>query len=272
MFKLFLSVFGFAVFTVSGDNLTGVIQDSLPNPSVQRPKISIVIDDLGDNSIIARQLLSLTGQMTAAILPHTPHAKLIAEFAVAHGHEVILHLPMEALTRPDLLGPGAIYAKMLKADLQDTLLDSASSVPFMVGFNNHMGSLLTQDPEKMAWVMESAKQMGWYFLDSKTSESSVAEAVAEQNGIPTIGRDIFLDHHNEWQKTGLDSLILQRFEQAKKIARQQGQVVVICHPYPETLQFLTEQLALIESDYQVVSLSQLLPRQDSAEVYTELSK
>lgn len=221
-------------------------------------KISIVIDDLGDNSIIARQMLSLPGQMTAAILPHTPFASLIADYADAHGHEVIMHLPMEAFSRPDLLGPGALYADMLKPEIQDTLIKSASSVPKMVGFNNHMGSMLTENTEKMQWVMESAKQKGWYFLDSKTSESSVAQSIAAQVGLPSIGRDIFLDHHADADGGQLQRIFQQRFQRAQQIALRKGSVVVICHPYPETLKFLRAQIPQLGDEFQLVHLSELL--------------
>ena len=224
--------------------------------SYNKPKISIVIDDLGDNSIIARQLLSLPAKMTAAILPRTPHAKRIARFASAKGHEVIMHLPMEATSRPDLLGPGALLASMPKADLQQTLSQNADSVPHLVGFNNHMGSLLTQDNEKMGWVMEVAKQQGWYFLDSKTSQSSVAQDVALQSGLPTIGRDVFLDHHRD--PLQLPQILNKQLNQAKRIAHRRGQVVIICHPYRETLDFLGDQFPKLNAEFELVTLSQLL--------------
>jgi len=238
----------------------------------QKPKISIVIDDLGDNSIIARQMLSLPATMTAAILPRTPHAKPIAEFAAAHGHEVIMHLPMEAFSRPDLLGPGALFADMPKQAMQKTFTENAATVPNMVGFNNHMGSLLTENEEKMRWVMEAAKAKGWYFLDSKTSEASVAQNVAGTLGIPTIGRDVFLDHHTAQDEPSLHQLFADRFEQAKKIARIRGQVVIICHPYPETLQFLKDQLPLINQEYQMVRLSHLFSKQEKSQNLTQFSK
>lgn len=227
-----------------------------------KPKLSIVIDDLGDNSIIAKQLLSLSGEFTAAILPHTPHAKPIAEFAQENGHEVIMHIPMEAMTRPDLLGPGALYANMDKAQFLETFLDSAATVPNMVGFNNHMGSLLTVDEEKMRWVMESAKQKGWYFLDSKTTVSSIAQDVAQDLGLPTIGRDVFLDHHSFAEKSNLSEVIEKRMAQAMRIAERRGEVVVICHPYPDTLKYLQENLPLIEEKFRVVKLSLLLNSQE----------
>lgn len=240
----------------------GVFAKSLekkPVSSQPVAKISIVIDDLGDNSIIARQMLSLPGQMTAAILPHTPFATFIAEYAESQGHEVIMHLPMEAFSRPDLLGPGALYANMAKTEIEETLVKNAASVPYMVGFNNHMGSMLTESHEKMRWVMESAKRNGWYFLDSKTSESSVAQSIASQVGLPAIGRDIFLDHHLETQRGELSALFQQRFQRAMRIAKKTGRVVIICHPYPETLEFLKRQIPSLSQEFQLVHLSKLLP-------------
>ncbi|MET1256098.1 divergent polysaccharide deacetylase family protein [Aliikangiella maris] len=217
-----------------------------------KPKISIVIDDLGDNSVIAKKMLSLPVKLTAAILPHTPHADLIADYAKKQGHEVIMHLPMEALSRPDLLGPGAIYNNMAKGEMQSTISESADSVPNLVGFNNHMGSLLTQNQQKMQWVMESAKQFGWYFLDSKTSQVSIAQDVAEQMGIANIGRDLFLDHQ------GVAPSIEEQFELMQKIAIKKGHVVAICHPYPETSRYLIENLTQLQTDFEFVSVGQLI--------------
>ncbi len=238
---------------LSGFSLSEIIAKSIGNNQpISRPKISIVIDDLGDNSIIARKLLSLPGKMTAAILPRTPHAKLISQFAENNGHEIIMHLPMEAFTRPDLLGPGALFSAMDQETINQTFDQNVASIPHIIGFNNHMGSLLTEDPEKMRWILSQAKSRSFFFLDSKTSESSVAENVAQELGVPSIGRDIFLDHKST------RGSIEKQFIKLKKIARRNGQVVVICHPYPETLAFLEQHLASLEGEFELVGLSELL--------------
>ncbi len=241
---------------VSKDLPAKVIQKKLITQEINsnKPRISIVIDDLGDNSIIAKKMLSLPLRVTAAILPHTPHAKVIANFASGRGHEVIMHLPMEASTRPDLLGPGALYADMGESEILSTMRSSAASIPHMVGFNNHMGSMLTKDKEKMQWVMQTASQNGWYFLDSKTSQSSVAQDVAEATGIASLGRDLFLDHKGSDNSPGM----MQQFKKMQTIASRKGYVIVICHPYPETLAFLTQHTAELLEDFELVSLSQII--------------
>jgi uncharacterized protein len=217
-----------------------------------KPKVSIVIDDLGDNSIIARKMLSLPGRMTAAILPHTPHAERIAKIASDNGHDVIMHLPMEAFSRPDLLGPGALMSNMDKQTFLSQFNNNIASIPNLIGFNNHMGSLLTEDKEKMQWLMEQAKTNDFYFLDSKTSQSSIAEEIANLNGIPSFSRDIFLDHQSD--KVNLEG----QFLRLKRIAQKTGKVVVICHPYPETLAFLENNIAELSNNFSLVSLSDLL--------------
>lgn len=217
-----------------------------------KPKISIVIDDLGDNSIIAKQLLSLPGKLTAAILPNTPHAKLISNFADSQGHDIIMHLPMEAFSRPDLLGPGALFANMDRSTFSSTFDKDAASIPNIIGFNNHMGSLLTEDKEKMHWLMDRAKSSNLFFLDSKTSEDSIAEYIALKQGVPTISRDVFLDHDK--QKDAL----LSQFNLSKSIAKRKGRVVIICHPYPETLAFLQNHIESLNGEFELVGLSELL--------------
>jgi len=197
-------------------------------------------------------MLSLPGHLTAAILPHTPHAKLISEIATEQGHDIIMHLPMEAFTRPDLLGPGALMADMDQTALVDQFERSIASIPNVIGFNNHMGSLLTEDTERMRWLMDEAKNKSFFFLDSKTSQASIAENIASQMGVPSIGRDIFLDHK------GLHSSIADQFVRLKNIARKNGQVVVICHPYPETLAFLSDNIDQLAEEFELVGLSALL--------------
>lgn len=222
----------------------------------ERPKIAIVVDDLGHNSVIAKKLIAIPSILTLAILPHTPQAKKISQLATKKGHEVILHLPMESGFKKELLGKGALLSDMQQKQFEESFLSSASSIPNIVGFNNHMGSLLTQNTEKMEWLMSLALENHWYFLDSKTSESSVAYKIAKELGLPSLSRDIFLDHHTHDHE--LPDVLANQLEKAKKIAKKRGYVVVICHPYPETYQFLSQQIPQLLEKFQFVSISDLI--------------
>lgn len=211
----------------------------LLSPLTQAADLLLVMDDLGNNSLLGERALGLKGPINFAFLPYTPHANQLATKAHRLGHGVMLHAPMANKTDMPL-GPGGLYAEMSKDELQQQLRADLASLPQVQGMNNHMGSLLTEKKEPMRWVMEVMHAQGLYFIDSLTSAQSVAYKQARQAGVPTLKRHVFLDNE-------VDSVALQnQFSQALKIAKRRGHAVLIAHPYPETLEFLEEQLPLLE--------------------------
>ena len=96
--------------------------------------------------------------------------------------------------------------------------------------------------------MKVVQQRGLYFIDSLTNPLSVAESEAQQAGIPTDRRDVFLDNDRS-----LDGLF-QQFQRAMDIAERKGSAILIGHPYPETLDFLEVVLPeLIASDEVIIT-------------------
>lgn len=127
-------------------------------------------------------------------------------------------------------------------------------IPFAKGANNHMGSLLTQLDSHMLWVMECLKQNQLYFVDSMTTPFSKAGEKADQLGIPSLKRQLFLD--NNVSKKALE----KQFNLMISNAHMQGSLVVIAHPYPETIRFLQANLPLLEAEgIDLVPVSDLLP-------------
>lgn len=150
----------------------------------------------------------------------------------------MLHAPMEN-TRQLPLGFGGLTSTMDKLSVQRSLQASIVSVPHLIGLNNHMGSALTQNPQAMSWVMEIVAAYPLYFLDSKTSADSVAADTARRYGIPTLVRDVFLDH----EQTPL--YVEQQFEKLINTARKNGHAIGIAHPHKVTIDFLTSALPLL---------------------------
>lgn len=210
----------------------------LLSPFTQAADMLLIMDDLGNNWALGERALNLNGPINFAFLPYTPHASKLAVNAHRLGHGVMLHAPMANKTDKSL-GPGGLYAEMNKEEFQQQLRSNLASIPQVQGMNNHMGSLLTEKNEPMDWVMEVVQQQGLYFIDSLTSADSVAFKKAKQSGVPTLKRHVFLD--NDVETTALE----QQFSQALAIAKRRGLVVLIAHPYPETIDFLEEQLPLL---------------------------
>src|SRR5207244_8442303 len=61
-----------------------------------RPRAAIIIDDLGDDLLVARELAGIEAPLTFAVIPLRPFSKETAELATLFSRDVLVHLPMEA--------------------------------------------------------------------------------------------------------------------------------------------------------------------------------
>lgn len=214
--------------------------------------LAIIIDDVGYNSQLGERTLALPGAITLAILPKAPHSPRLAQLAAEQGKEVMLHNPMSN-TRDLPLDPGGLTETMDKAGFAATLADNFARIPQAQGLNNHMGSRLTQQAIPMGWLMEFLSARGAYFVDSRTTAASRAWETAQRYQVPSLPRDVFLDHDRDADQ------ILHQLQLAVNLAQTRGYAVAIGHPYPETLDALEQLPALLESaQVELVPVSELL--------------
>ena len=215
-------------------------------------KVAIIVDDIGYNRRQGLAALTLPGKITYAIIPHSPNGYFLAGQAQKQQKELILHAPMSAIqSRP--LGELGLTEKMNKDDFHQVLNQALASVPHIRGLNNHMGSLLTQKQLPMKWVMRTLNEKGLYFIDSRTTPQSVAWQTAQQYNVPSLKRDVFLDHKRSTE------FIHKQFMKLIAIAKHRSYAVAIAHPYPETILYLQNNLkTLAEQGIQLVSASQLV--------------
>lgn len=214
-------------------------------------KVAIIIDDIGYRKSDLN-VLSLPGNITYSVLPQTPYGKKLAQKAYDRNLDVMLHIPMEA-TNGKKLGPGALTSEMGEQAIRNNLAKAFSEVPFAVGINNHMGSLLTQMYSPMAWTMRYLKEENRFFVDSVTTEQSKARLVAKKFGVPALSRHIFLDNHLE------HDYINGQFEQLISIAKKYDRAIAIAHPHPETIESLSKLIPLLaQNDIELVGISTLI--------------
>ncbi len=205
------------------------------------PVIGIVVDDMGYRLADGLRALALPGPLAYSFLPHTPHASRLLAAARSAGKDVMLHLPMEAVSANHLLGPGAVRSAMTHAEFVDTLRAALASVPGAIGVNNHMGSLLTRDPERMAWVMQTLRDDGLYFVDSRTTALSVAAQVARDASVPVAERDVFLDNRPE------ERYVHGQFARLLDVASRHGDALGIVHPHGGSVAVLARELPRLDA-------------------------
>lgn len=215
-------------------------------------KIAIIIDDIGYSHKQGLAAMSLPGALTFAIIPHSPKADFFANIAKQQRKEVILHAPMSNVHNIPL-GKNGLSETMDEGRFKEALNLSLDSMPDAIGMNNHMGSLLTQKTLPMEWVMQALQKRSLYFIDSRTTPESIAWETAQAFNIPSLQRDVFLDH------TPTTDFISQQFDKLTEIAKRKGYAIGIGHPYPETIEYLKQQLPLLkQQNIELVSASTLV--------------
>lgn len=215
-------------------------------------QIAIIVDDLGYRHT-DKQALALPPEITFSVLPYTPLGVSLAKQAHVKGHEIMVHLPMQALSGKKL-GPGGLTNQMNEQQIKAQVDLAINNVPFAIGANNHMGSLLTQMPDSMNWVMQSLRQHDVFFVDSRTTKYSKVAQAAQQNDVPLLTRQVFFD--NDTHAAALE----HEFEKIMRRSKQMGSLLVIAHPHPKTIEFLQKNLPrLAQSGIKLVPTSELLP-------------
>ena len=201
----------------------------------RRPKLAIMIDDLGHNyGRVPRGLLDLGIPITASILPERRYSGRLEREARERGHAVFLHLPMEPLGYPDKdPGAGALFTSMSRDTILEILRGHRERFKRLDGFNNHMGSRATASDAVLAPLLDWAEAEGLLVVDSMTDARSKLYIEANRRGLPALRVDLYLDGEEEDEAQIMENIAI-----AAETARLRGWAIAICHPRAETLRAL----------------------------------
>ena len=226
-------------------------------PELRRPggEIALVLDDFGQYSRhLAPRFVALSQPLTLALLPNEGEVDSLAALAQRHGHQVLLHLPMEPEDYPEKdPGAGAILVGQDNDTVRRRLRTALGRVPGAAGVNNHMGSRATADERLMGVVLDELERRGLFFLDSVTSSASVAYGLAARRKIKAARRDLFIDEVDE------AGAVRARLWELAQTAAARGHAVGIGHDREQTLLALETTLPeLEERGFRFVPVSRLV--------------
>lgn len=227
---------------LEGDKLPAWERFAVPIHRDSRPKVVIVIDDLGLDRRRSRLIAELPGPLTMSFMAYAHDLKEQTSSARRAGHELMLHVPMEPGSAKIDPGPNVLLSGMPKAELDANIAWNLDQVSGYVGINNHMGSRFTADRDGMREVVAALKKRGLLFLDSLTSGRSVAHDVARDAGIPFAIRNVFIDHEDD-----LDA-INHQLQRTLEVARKTGVAIAIGHPRDNTIKALKEWLPKLDGE------------------------
>ena len=204
-------------------------------PAGAKGRLAILLDDAGQRMDLVPAAVGLPKEIGIAILPFLPNSTETAVEMYDAGHEVWLHLPMEAVGDSNP-GPGALMVGMGDQELRDAVFVAINNVPHVVGVNNHMGSKATANLRMMSWIMQELASMDLAFLDSRTTVDTVAEEAARAQGVKTGRRHVFLDNERT------SDAIRAQLDEAVYRSRMEGEIIAIGHLNEVTLAVLAEEL------------------------------
>ncbi|WP_411818173.1 divergent polysaccharide deacetylase family protein [Hyphococcus sp. DH-69] len=214
------------------ERLTPPRSTNLLGADTEKPKIILIIDDLGIDRRASQKAIDLPGPITFSFLPYGKHTLDLTNAAHQRGAEIMLHLPMEPQGSADP-GPKALVSGMTGAEFLKNLEWNLSRFGGYSGVNNHMGSKLTTDVAAMKTLLSYLNHKELFFLDSVTTSDTAVRRAAREIGVSVYSRDVFLD-----DVVGDPEEVKKQLALAERIARETGYVVVIGHPRRETLDVL----------------------------------
>lgn len=195
--------------------------------AVNHAQLVFVFDDGGQNLAHLEKFMELPFPITVAVLPQIAHSKEAADRIRKSGNEVMLHQPMQALNKNVNPGPGAITPNMDENQIISTLFQNINELGPIAGMNNHEGSAITADAEKMSTILKFASESGLFFLDSRTNVDTKVPYVASELGYSYYERNIFLDNEKDPSKKRSD--ILNEINKGLALANKNGVVIMIGH-------------------------------------------
>ncbi|EHK91591.1 divergent polysaccharide deacetylase family protein [Aggregatibacter actinomycetemcomitans] len=219
-------------------------------PVAYSAKLAIVIDDLGYHPKEDAQILALPKAVSVAIIPAAPYAKQRNQQAHRQGRDILIHMPMETVSKIKIEG-GGLHLGMNQEEVNHRVQTAKKIVSHAIGMNNHMGSAATADVPLMTKLMTALRESHLFFLDSRTIGRSVAGKIAKAQGVPALDRHIFLDDSNDLAN------VQRQFHAAVQYAQKHGTAIAIGHPRKNTISVLQAGIANLPSDVQLVSMGSL---------------
>ncbi len=226
---------------VATDSQQAWLRFAGPSPATRdRPRIAIVIDDLGLDRARTERAIGLPAAVTMSFLAYAGNLPQQTAAARKNGHELLVHVPMEPLNARIDMGPNGLATGQPKEEVLRRLRWDLERFDGYVGINNHMGSRFTGDAESMGWVVDELKSRGLMFMDSRTIAASLGAKTAAGAGVPYVERDVFLDDDQS------APAVQARLNDLEETAKRKGTAVAIGHPHDATLNALITWLTTLQ--------------------------
>lgn len=184
------------------------------------PRVAIIVDNLGNDLLVARALAGLQAPLTFAVRAGQPFSKEVAELAMMFKQEVLLQLPDDGDRLPG--GAAAFPSGKQRADLQRWLDQSLDSVPHAVGISSKPNLLFTTASDHTQWTLDFAKDKHLFIVDAAASPAATRGA-ATGPAPEWAQSDLMLE------EAGDAAALTPQMDTLLQRARTQGDAIAVGH-------------------------------------------
>ena len=199
-----------------------------------RPRIAIIVTGLGVSENATKSAIeSLPGAITLSFAPFTKNLSDWVDKSRAHGHEVLIDLPMEPIDYPRSdPGPNTLLANVPIDQNIRRLSWILSRATGYVGVSIYMGSGMVTKPRALNPILEALKARGLMLVDTRDTPLGHASDLAKQMHLAVAESDRMIDR--ELAGDQIDKQLAQLETQARK----HGAVLAVGRPFPVTIDHL----------------------------------
>jgi uncharacterized protein len=226
----------------------------------RKPRVAIVIDELGDDLLLAREFAALEAQLTFGVWPFRAFSDSIAErLSLAH-REVLIHLPMEGAAGENSGTEADLKVALQRDDVLANIDRSLAALPHAVGACAPPQSRFSADQQHMQWTFERLAEQRLFFLDVAPVKKLCAQA--RESGVRCVENSDTID------KEATTQTIEAALEKMIELAKVRGDQVAVAPAQANTLDALNAVLPRFsEQQVDIVPLSQLLPVSPTVETH-----
>ncbi len=207
-----------------------------PPTDATSPRIAIIMTNLGKLSRnTSRAIDQLPSEIGLAFSPYSANLNRWGTDARKKGFEVYLTVPMEPVNYPQNdPGPLSLLTARTTRENVNLLKSSLARFTGYVGVINHMGSRFTASTDSIRPILSELNRRGLMFIDSRSSQYSVAASMSRAIGMPTAINNRNLD------ETLSATEIESQLTELEKRAKAQGAALGRARPYPVTIRAINK--------------------------------
>jgi polysaccharide deacetylase 2 family uncharacterized protein YibQ len=205
-----------------------------PDPSDTRPRIAIIVGGLGMSlSTTQAAVDTLPPGVTLAFSPYGSELQGLVSAARGNGHEVTLEVPLEPYDYPNNdPGQNTLLAASPLTDNAARLKWVMSRVTGYAGLISNEGAKFLASQKDTQMLLEDAQRRGLYFLDSGSSDQSLARDAARMTGVHFARADVAVD------RIVARDAIEKELAALEKTAMQKGFAVGVAQAYPASIEMI----------------------------------